>query len=367
VVVVTYICATGSGTRTLAQCTPSGYTNAHASVITASDTNITSMAVSYKVMGATPDTSVSIPASAATTNGVAVAIEAYRGIDPAVLDATTVTASGINGGRPDAAAITPTTAGAWIVVCCGAAVAAGAVFAQAATPDLSTTTNHFVSATITSTTNDANVGMGIKTDWSSGAFNPAAWLGSTTTNTGSWGAATLALKPTLSPITGSTSEALGALAGSGAGAVTVKGTTTRTLGSATASATGTVSNPGASATLSKTLGTLSGGGTGAVRLSGQTAKTLGAATSGAAAKLALSGQAGKTLGAATATGGAKVSLIASAAKSLGGMISTAASKLALRGSISKTLDGLSSSGAGGGPSNNGTCHPRSRIGLGIGF
>jgi hypothetical protein len=202
-VVVAYAHAMATtNTRTLAQCTPSGYTAAHASLITSNDSNAVAFAVSYKKMPGTPDTTVSIPAAAATTNGVAYAIFVFRGVDATTpLDVTTTVATAGNTGKANAPQITPSTPGSWIVAAGGAAVAAGAVFTNAG--DLSATTNHFRSATITTTTNDANVCMGIKTDWASGAFDPTVFGGSTTTNTGSWGAATLALRPVLDPATGS--------------------------------------------------------------------------------------------------------------------------------------------------------------------
>jgi hypothetical protein len=218
VVVVVYVHAMATtANRTLAQCTPSGYTNAHASAITANDSNAVSMAVSYKVMGASPDANVAIPAAAATTNGVAYAIYVFRGVDTASpLSTTTTVASATNTGVANAPAITPAHAGSWIMVCGGAAVAAGAVFTNPA--GLSATTNHFRSATITSTTNDATVGVGLKTDWSSGAFDPAAFGGSTSTNTGSWGAATLALRQFVQTTTHQGSAAV-----SGAGTLTAVG------------------------------------------------------------------------------------------------------------------------------------------------
>jgi len=149
------------------------------------DTNDSNFQVSYKVMGATPDTTVAIPASNATTAGVAYAIYVFRGVN-------TVVAGNNNTGIANAPAITPTTAGAWIVAFAGAAVAAGAVFTNPA--NMSTVTNHFRSATITTTTNDANIGGAIYTAWTSGAFDPAVFGGSTSTNTGSWSAVTIALK-----------------------------------------------------------------------------------------------------------------------------------------------------------------------------
>lgn len=183
--------------RTRAQLTPSGYTAAHTDDYR-NDSNDSNFLVSYKVMGATPDTSVAIPASNATTAGVAYAIYVFRGVDPITpLDVTPVVTGNINTGVANANAITPVTAGAWIVVFAGAAVAAGAVFTNPA--GMSTTTNHFRSATITTTTNDANIAGAIYTGWTSGSYDPAVFGGSTSTNTGSWSAVTLALRPYVYP------------------------------------------------------------------------------------------------------------------------------------------------------------------------
>lgn len=200
--------------RTQAELTPSGYTAAHTDDYR-NDSNDSNFLVSYKVMGGTPDTSVTIPASNATTAGVAYAIYVFRGVNTVggPFDATPVVTGAINTGVANAAAITPDTAGAWIVVFGGAAVAAGAVFTNPA--GMSTTTNHFRSATITSTTNDANIGGAIYTGWTSGSYDPAAFGGSTTTNTGSWSAVTLALMPVIThAATGALTGDIGSIAGS---------------------------------------------------------------------------------------------------------------------------------------------------------
>lgn len=243
IVTVVHSMAT-TNNRTLAQLTPSTYTACHASIITSNDSNAVGMVVSRKFMGASPDTTISIPAAAATTNGVAYAIEVFRGVDLTTpLDVTTTTATAGNTGKANAPAITPSTPGAWIVACGGAAVAAGAVFTNAG--DLSATTNHFRSATITTTTNDANVCMGIKTDWASGPFDPTVFGGSTTTNTGSWGAATLALRPLLNPITGTlAAQETGADDFTAAGTVSVAGSfAVQEAGADDFTATGTVATP----------------------------------------------------------------------------------------------------------------------------
>ena len=196
---------------------PSGYTAAHTADYR-NDSNDSNFQVSYKVMGATPDTTVAIPASNATTAGVGYAIYCFRGVDTTTpQDVTTQVTGAINTGIANAPSITPVTAGAWIAAFGGAAVAAGAVFTNPA--GMSTTTNHFRSATITSTTNDANIGGALYTAWTSGAYDPAAFGGSTSTNTGSWSAVTVALRPFVAvdhAATGALTGQIGSVAGSAA-------------------------------------------------------------------------------------------------------------------------------------------------------
>jgi hypothetical protein len=184
-----------SGTRSAAQMTPAGYTSLTSTII-GTDTNITSSLVSNKFMTSTPDTSVGIPASVSTTMGVAYDIHVFRGVDiDNPLDVAVATISGTNGGQPDPPSITPASPGAWIFLFGSSAMAAGAAFQSAAPTGLSTTTNAWRQAVITTTTNDAAIGAGYKDDWTSGAFNCAAFTGGTTTNTGSWASAAIALRP----------------------------------------------------------------------------------------------------------------------------------------------------------------------------
>lgn len=196
---IVYVAVENSSTvdRGAGALVPSGYTSAVAADYRG-DSNDSNFQVSYKVMGGTPDTSVAIPASNATTAGVAYAVYVFRGVNTVggPGDATPTTVGAGNTGIANAPAIVPVTAGAWVVAFGGAAVAAGAVFTNPA--GMSATTNHFRSTTITTTTNDANIGGALYTAWTSGSYDPAVFGGSTTTNTGSWSAVTLALKPVVS-------------------------------------------------------------------------------------------------------------------------------------------------------------------------
>jgi hypothetical protein len=231
IIVVNYVISTDNVNRTNAQMTPTGYTAFIATDLYRDDDNNANQLVSYKFMGVTPDATVSIPASNATTAGVAVVIHAFRGV--AMLnsaDLRPTTAGGANTGLANAAAITPLTAGAWILACGAAGVAAGAVFTNPA--GMSATTNHFRSATITTTTTDANAATALLTTWTSGSYNPAIFGGSTSTNTGTWVATTIALRPNVNEIVGSSAgigstsgvlTGVGQVVGTSAGVASVSG------------------------------------------------------------------------------------------------------------------------------------------------
>ena len=230
-VVVTVSVGTAARTPTLAIATPSGYTplTVQRTSATTYDTNVQTC---YKVMTGTPDTAVTIPASGNNADGIAYSIQVFRGVDtttPMDATATYATGSGTNN-LPNGAAITPATAGAWIVVCGGGAAAAGGTYAAAAL-------TNFLQANGPDT-NDGNVGAGYYTGWTSGAYDPAAFTGGSANAANSWGATTLALRPApnsigIAPATSATA-ATAALTTDPLSAElvnTVTGTDTVTLGS----------------------------------------------------------------------------------------------------------------------------------------
>jgi len=152
----------------------------------------TNLGTFFKVLDGT-ETSATFDGSHAGSgsSGVAGAVFVFRGVDITTpFDVADQTASGTTTGRPNAAAITPSTPGSWIVVAC----ASGGSTANYTNPgDLSTTTNQFKSAHA-SASNDAVAGIGIKTDWTSGSFDPAQWGGASNTSIFSWAAVTMALR-----------------------------------------------------------------------------------------------------------------------------------------------------------------------------
>ena len=171
---------------------PTNFTQVFAKIY-ANDTNDTNFQVSYRFMGAVPDTTIALPSGGGSSQGRALTVIALRGVDTtSPFDVAATTASGIDTGRPTPPAITPVTAGAWITVHGGAADGTIAAFTNPG--DMDATTNHFLSTT-RATTVDAAAGAGIKSDWVSGAFTPATWGGGVASATASWAAATIAWKP----------------------------------------------------------------------------------------------------------------------------------------------------------------------------
>ena len=169
---------------------PSGYTN-----LTQLNPNTVtydcSFIVAYKIMGSTPDTTVTIPAPGNAADGQTWTIQCFRGVDQTnPMDATAVSATGTATGRPNPGSITPATSGAWVVICGGGAAATGATY----TAPTNYTTN-FITVSVADT-NDSMHGSGYRSNWSSGAEDPAAYTGGTTGANDSWAAYTLALKPT---------------------------------------------------------------------------------------------------------------------------------------------------------------------------
>jgi len=150
----------------------------------------TSLNVSRKFMPATPNTTFTLPSTGNVADAQRYTIQVFRGVDPTnPLDVAAVSATGTATGRPNPGSITPTTAGAWVVICGGGAAATGAAY----TAPANFTTNFLTG--FTADTNDAMVGSGYWSGWTSGAVDPAQYTGGTTNAVDSWAAYTIALRP----------------------------------------------------------------------------------------------------------------------------------------------------------------------------
>lgn len=173
-----------------------------------SQTGVTNYAyaqLSWKVMTSTPDTSITIPSSGNARNAQSWAVHVFRGVDASTpFDVASQNATGTATGRPDPAAITPSTAGAWILWLGASAAGTGATY---------TAPTDFSAGWLTDTevdTYDSMLGAGYYTGWTSGAYNPAAIsAGGTTGSTDSWVAKTSALRPKPEPTPKTLSSTLG--------------------------------------------------------------------------------------------------------------------------------------------------------------
>jgi hypothetical protein len=199
IVLVCYIC---SALVDMAQSalTPSGYTTVHTDLYS-DDSFDTNMQVSYKVMGSTPDTTVTIPGGNASTNGYCYHVIVLRGVNNATpMDVTPTTATGINAAQPNPAAITPVTQGAWIIAFGGAACSAASTSSLTFSPNMSSAVGADRGAIIgTPATQQCVSRYSTLTTWTSGAFDPTVFGGGNATNTSSWAAVTIAVRPACSP------------------------------------------------------------------------------------------------------------------------------------------------------------------------
>ena len=246
-VVVYY--GTGSNSTARAITVNSSYTNL--TKIAANDTYDTNLVVGYKRMGSTPDTSVQVSGTLDTADAGAVVVHVFRGVDEtSPLDVTSITATGTDSVLCNPGAITPTTAGAWIIAGgAGAHIGGTEIYSSS---DL--TSFRTVGA---NDTYDVTVGAGLKTDWTSGPFDPAAFTWSDSSATSySWAAYTIALRPAPDvvdvdvPVTGvaSTGE-VGTVTVTGSGLAPATGVaSTGEVGTAAATGSALVQPTGAGST-----------------------------------------------------------------------------------------------------------------------
>lgn len=164
------------------------------------DSQDSNLAVFRKFMGGTPDSNIIVIGSTSTNSAATVNIQVWRGVDTTTpLDPTTTTATGINTGYANPAAITPAAAGNVI-----------ALFANTATSNNDSST--YTTASTSYMTNFRQVaragnsyrsvgGSGYVTGQSAGvSYDPAVWQVSSDSVGYSWCAATLALRPAPEPI-----------------------------------------------------------------------------------------------------------------------------------------------------------------------
>lgn len=147
----------------------------------------------YKIMGPTPDTSVTcISANNSSFSSMFAAI-VLRGVHQTTpKDVNSVGTNGINGAPINSAAITPVTAGACIVsggICTGSSNAVtGVDTAPAGFTNL-------VARYLNTPSVDANIAIAIQLGWTSGAVDPGDFTGATLGVDDSMAAISMAIRP----------------------------------------------------------------------------------------------------------------------------------------------------------------------------
>lgn len=189
IVVVTGISTTGIARRNVGVST-AGYTEL--TDLFSDDGYEATMAVAYKVADGT-ETSLTVLGSGSSNRGAATAVQVWRGVSSSSpIDATTTTATGLNSLVPNAPAITPVTAGA-VIIACGLGASASSNTTALTTPS---GMSNGISVNGAGTNTSCKTAIASYSNWTSGAYDPAAWTGGGTDSVDyAWCAATVALKP----------------------------------------------------------------------------------------------------------------------------------------------------------------------------
>lgn len=157
----------------------------------ADDGNDCNLGVFRKVMVGTPDTTAVITVNGTSTGGAAATAFVFYAIDTTTPeDVTRTTATGANTNVANPPSITPITPGAWIL-----AFYAGTSGTTVTGPTAPANMTNFRDNTSGGSTRRYQIGGALKTDWSSGAFDPDPWAGTTDDANQSWAAVTIPLRP----------------------------------------------------------------------------------------------------------------------------------------------------------------------------
>lgn len=185
--------------------TTAGYTEVYD--LYGNDTRDANLSVNWKIMGGTPDTSVTVSGFNNAANGGATVVHVWRGADQTTpMDVSPPTgAASNNSALPDSPAITPVTSGAYVLtVGLGTGAAAPTVFTEPSGY------GNVVSAAGAGSTMGA-VAVIASISWPGGAVDPGAWTGTTGTSD-SRAAGTLALRPAVDSLSVTTNSAVAASA-----------------------------------------------------------------------------------------------------------------------------------------------------------
>lgn len=186
--------------------------------LNAADTFDANLRVAYKRMGGTPDTTVQVGPTLATTDAGFVTIHVFRGVDPTTpLDVTHTTATAANSGTPNPPAITPANANNVIyVVGSNGHGTTGTMTASYATA--------FLTGQNITPTNKTTMGAGYVTGQSAGvSYDPAVFTWSANVNTQGWCAYTLAIREEITVVNQTLTPGVGSVSVAGAAATFAAG------------------------------------------------------------------------------------------------------------------------------------------------
>lgn len=171
--------------------------NAELCNINSNDTNDCQLVIGWERAGVTPPTSVVVVRGEEANDFCIYQVLVFRGVSTTTaIDTTTVTATGLNGIAANPPSITPVTAGAVILAVGASSRDYADTRDMVGSSDMTQLVASSMDAGNASGTNGKAGQMitMIKTDWTSGAFNPAAYTG-TGDSADCWCAATIALRP----------------------------------------------------------------------------------------------------------------------------------------------------------------------------
>jgi hypothetical protein len=165
----------------------------------------TARIVAYKLMGATPDASVTCTGPGTTTSAATAVVEVFRGVDAAILDADITTADD-SSTNPDSPAITTVTDGAIVISAVTGTVSDTSVTAPSGY-------NNGVSINASDTVSSTSA-MAWQEQATAGVENPPSW---TTFSFSSWASFSVALRPSGAASTTGAGEADGHATAEGGG------------------------------------------------------------------------------------------------------------------------------------------------------
>lgn len=189
VVVVTGWASTSDGDPGVSS--PTGYTEEWDTRV--NDSRDTNISVNWKIMGATPDTSVTVRGYGSASYGGSTTVHVWRNVDQTTpLDSIVpqdYTQSG-NSAYSDSPSKTPSGVTGSVVLAVGMSTGDATPTAMTGPSGMSNwRTANGVGSTMSAISGIASYA------WTSGAYDPAAWTGGESTNSDSWAGMTLVVRP----------------------------------------------------------------------------------------------------------------------------------------------------------------------------